>query len=90
MDKYIIVKVRNAEAKWPPYPHWDVERKRYMMPFEAHARMRQAIHAAYKTEAVNGADMVTHSPWMTKDESETVKRIFETAMARAKGVRYDG
>lgn len=84
-DKYIIVKVENAETKWPPYPHWDVERKQYRMPFTAHARMRQAIHAAYVDEGVDGGDMVTHTPWMTEQESETVKRIFETAMARAKG-----
>lgn len=72
-DKYILVKVRDAEA--------------YIAPRSFHTKLgkiRKAIHSTAEDHDISMADMVTHSLCMTADETRQVTDIFETAMARVK------
>ena len=83
MEQYIIVKVREPKLQWPPYVYRD-ENGQYQMPTSNLARVRKAIHGVSKSDFVNLADIVSHTPWMTQEETDTIARIFDTAMARAK------
>lgn len=47
-------------------------------------KMRKAIHLASAENDISVADMVTHTRFMTSDESRRVTEIFETAMNRGK------
>lgn len=72
-DKYVLVKVRDADSK--------------MNPGSANTnlgKIRKAIHEKAKDNDISIADMVTHTRFMTADESERVTSIFETAMNRCK------
>lgn len=68
-DKYILVKVRDAE------------RGGYNTNM---GKMRKAIHLASDEHDISVADMVTHTRFMTADESRQVTEVFETAMDRGK------
>lgn len=80
--KYILVRVQEAEAEFPP--NVVVERGKVVMPTTPIGYVRKAIHNVAKTHFLGVADMVTHTRFMTKEESAAVARIFETAMARGK------
>lgn len=69
-EKYIIIKVRNANHK-----------KGYLTPV---GLLRKMIHKTAEEQGISEADIVTHTQYMDKEDSETVARIFSRAMARAK------
>jgi len=72
-DKYILVKVRDAETPVTPGSYTTKLGK-----------MRKAIHLTSDIHDISVADMVTHSLSMTAEETEQVANIFDTAMERAK------
>lgn len=72
-DKYIVVKVRDADAR--------------LTPGSANTNLgsiRKAIHERAEARGNSIADMVTHTGFMTEEESADIARIFEGAMNRAK------
>ena len=83
MEQYIIVKVRDSQVEWPPYPYRGEDGK-YHTPSSNLGKVRKAIHKVSKDEHISLADMVTHTMFMTQAESDKVKEIFETAMSRGK------
>ena len=84
MEKYIIVRVRDAEDEFPSQPYKDLETGKWVIPNTNVGKIRRAIHATSKEQFISAADMITHTRFMTAQESAEVARIFETAMARAK------
>lgn len=87
MEKYIIVKVRDADAEFPSQPYKDLVTGKWRIPSTNVGKIRKAIHAASEEQFISCADMVTHTRFMTAQESAEVARIFETALARAKRPR---
>jgi hypothetical protein len=81
-DKYILVKVRDATSEMPP--NVVVARGKVIMPTTPIAHVRKAIHKVAEDQFLSIADMVTHTRFMTQEESDTVARVFEKAMKRAK------
>jgi hypothetical protein len=71
MDKYIIVKIRDADGR----------NGRFNSNMGA---MRKAIHQASRDLDISAADMVTHTSFFPTEDSATVATIFETNMAKAK------
>lgn len=71
MDKYIIVKVRDADGR----------NGRFNSNMGA---MRKAIHQASRDLDISTADMVTHTPLFPDEDSTKVATIFETNMEKAK------
>lgn len=72
-DKYILVKVRAADER--------------MTPRSANTNLgeiRKAMHEMAEDHGISMADMVTHTRFMTADETRRVTEIFETAMDRTK------
>lgn len=84
MEKYIIVKVRDADAEFPSSPYKDLVTGKWRIPATNVGKIRKAIHDAAKEQFISEADMVTHTRIMTAKESADVAMIFEQAMARAK------
>lgn len=71
MDKYIIVKVRDAGAS--------------NGKFQTNlGLMRKAIHQASQEHDISTADMVTHTAFFPPEDSAKVQAIFETNMDKAK------
>lgn len=89
MDKYIIVKVRDADAEFPSQPYKDLTTGKWVIPSTNVGKIRKAIHTVAREQFISEADMVTHTAFMTPSESDMVARIFETAMARAKRPRFN-
>jgi hypothetical protein len=83
-EKYIIVKVRDADSAMPPSPV--VVGGRVVLPTTPVSHIRRAIHKVTEDQFLSAADMVTHTRFMTREESDTVARVFEKAMRRAKGL----
>lgn len=87
MDKYIVVKVEDADRN-AAFP--DIEK-----PWRTNLGMvRKAIHDVAEGSGMHIADMPTHTPhadyhpaYFTKKESEDIARIFEAAMARARAYK---
>lgn len=84
MEKYIIVKVRDADAEFPSSPYKDLVTGKWCIPSTNMGKIRKAIHDAAEEQFISEADIVTHNRFMTARESADIARIFETAMARAK------
>lgn len=84
MEKYIIVKVRDADAEYPSKPYKDLVTGKWHIPLTNLGKVRKAIHTVCTEQFISAADMVTHTQYMTQAESEQVARIFNTAMERAK------
>jgi hypothetical protein len=84
MEKYIIVKVRDADAEFPSSPYKDLVTGKWHIPLTNLGKIRKAIHTVAEEHFISEADMVTHTWFMTKAESDAIARIFETAMSRAK------
>ena len=84
MEKYIIVKVRDANAEFPSKPYADPATGNWHIPTTNLGKIRKAIHAVCEQQFISAADMVTHTRFMTREETETVARIFNRAMERAK------
>lgn len=72
-DKYIVVKVRDADER--------MAAGSYITNLGA---MRKALHERSEERGNSIADMVTHTRFMTEEESADITRIFETAMSRNK------
>lgn len=73
MDNYIIVKVSNERPS---------RSNGFLSPI---GRIRRAIHRVSEDFGYDIADLVTHSRlYMTREESDEVARIFESAMGRAR------
>lgn len=88
MEQYIIVKVRDAKACIPDKPviyNGSIE----VWPHSNLAKIRRAIHDTAEEQFISVADLVTHTVFMTKEESDTVSRIFNQAMARAKQASFE-
>lgn len=69
MEQYILVKVRDSDGGG----------------YNSNMGIiRRAIHEKAKNNDISVADMVTHTRFMTADESDRVTEVFETAMNRAK------
>jgi hypothetical protein len=84
MEKYIIVKVRDANAEFPSQPYKDLVTGKWSIPLTNLGKIRKAIHAVCAEQFISAADLVTHASYMTQDETEAVARIFNRAMERAK------
>jgi hypothetical protein len=84
MEQYIIVKVKDSKAEFPSKPYRDPSTGRWFLPDTNLAKVRKAIHEASKEQFIGLADMVTHTPYMSKEDSETIAEIFNRNMERAK------
>ena len=82
MEQYIIVKVRDAKACFPEKTI--VHNGTVIIPHSNLAKVRRAIHDVCEEQFISAADIVSHSIFMTKEETETINRIFNDAMGRAK------
>lgn len=87
MDQYIIVKVRDAKECFPEKPV--VHNGICIMPDSNVAKIRKAIHRTAEEQFISAADMVSHSIFMGRDETETINRIFNDAMTRAKKSKFE-
>ena len=81
-EKYIIVKVRDADREIPTRAV--AERGKVVIPSTSVGHLRKAIHAKAAEQFISEADIVTHTQYMSQEDSDTVARIFERAMKRAK------
>lgn len=82
MEKYIIVKVRDSDSCFPEKPVF--HNGTIVWPHSNLAKIRKAIHSTSKEQFISAADMVTHTAYMSKEDSETIAEIFNRNLERAK------
>jgi len=82
MEQYIIVKVRDAKASFPEKAV--AANGQLIWPHSNVAKIRRAIHATAVEQFISISEVLTHTPWLTQEETEAVDRIFNDAMNRAK------
>lgn len=82
MDKYLIVKVPNADATYEEPVTFMGQTK--WLPRTTMSRIGEAVRLASEKHFVGASWMGTHNWLLTTEESETVARIFEDASERAR------
>lgn len=82
MDKYLIVKVPDADATYEEPVTFMGTTK--WLPRTVLSRIGAAVRIASEEHFVGASWMATHSGGMTREESETVARIFEDVFDRAR------
>jgi hypothetical protein len=82
MDKYLIVKVPDADATYEEPVTFMGTTK--WLPHTQLGRIGSAVRIASEKHFVGASWMATHGIGMTQEESETVARIFENVYARAR------
>lgn len=82
MDKYLIVKVPDADTTYEePVTFFGTTK---WLPQTVLSKINSAVRIASEEHFVGASWMSTHSTSMTKEESETVARIFEDVFDRAR------